>query len=127
MRVWAARMLKRISALLAIAVVVLLAIRIYDSQRGQPLEPWHKYVPEELSVEEIDKDGWAEYLQAEAVLFDTVRAEVTQKLPPEDRIPVNRYFDGSPIYPGHFSQDWNRSYEIEPAARFVVRSSSSMA
>ena len=107
-------MLKRISALLAVAVVVLLAIRIYDSQRGQPLEPWHKYVPEELSVEEIDKDGWAEYLEAEAVLFDTVRAEVTQKLPPEDRIPVNRYFDGSPIYPGHFSQDWNRSYEIEP-------------
>lgn len=114
MRVWAARMLKRISALLVITVVVLLAVRIYDSQRGQPLEPWHKYVPEELSVEEIDKDGWAEYLEAEAVLFDTVRAEVTQKLPPEDRIPVNRYFDGSPIYPGRFSQDWNRSYELEP-------------
>lgn len=107
-------MLKRISALLVVAVVVLLAIRIYDSQRGQPLEPWHKYVPEELSVEEIDKDGWAEYLKAEAVLFDTVRTEVTQKLPPEDRIPVNRYFDGSPIYPGSFSQDWNRSYELEP-------------
>jgi hypothetical protein len=35
-------MVKRISALLAIAVVVLLAIRIYDSQSGQPLEPWHK-------------------------------------------------------------------------------------
>lgn len=107
-------MLKRTSALLAVAVVALLAIRIYDSQRGQPLEPWHKYVPEELSVEEIDNDDWAEYLKAEAVLFDTVRAEVTQKLPPEDRIPVNRYFDGSPIYPGSFSQDWNRSYELEP-------------
>jgi len=43
-----------------------------------------------------------------------VRAEVTQKLPPEDRIPVNRYFEGSPIYPGQFSQDWNRSYVLEP-------------
>ena len=37
-----------------------------------------------------------------------------RKLDPEERIPVNRYFDGSPIYPGHFSQDWNRSYMLEP-------------
>ena len=29
-------------------------------------------------------------------------------------MPVNRYFDGSPIYPGRFAQDWNRSYVLEP-------------
>ncbi|WP_037459804.1 alpha/beta hydrolase [Skermanella stibiiresistens] len=114
MRIWAARMLKRTAALLAMVAVALLVVRIYDSQRGQPLEPWHKYVPTELSVDEIDDGGWNEYLDAEGALFETVRAEVTQKLPPEDRIPVNRYFDGSPIYPGRFSQDWNRSYELEP-------------
>ena len=114
MRVWARRMLKRVAGLLAIIAVVLLGIRAYDSQRGEPLESWHTYVPDELSVEELDQGGWAEYLKAEADIFDSVRAEVTRKLEPEERIPVNRYFDGSPIYPGQFSQDWNRSYVLEP-------------
>jgi alpha-beta hydrolase superfamily lysophospholipase len=114
MRVWARRMLKRVAGLLAIIAVVLLGIRAYDSQRGEPLESWHTYVPEELTVEELDQGGWAEYLKAEAAIFDSVRAEVTRKLEPEERIPVNRYFDGSPIYPGQFSQDWNRSYVLEP-------------
>ena len=71
-------------------------------------------MPVELSAEELDRDGWIEYLKAEATIFDDVRAEVTRKLPPEDRIPVNRYFDGSPIYPDSFPQDWNRSYVLEP-------------
>ena len=30
-------------------------------------------------------------------------------------MPGNRYFAGSPIYPGKFAQDWNRSYVMEPA------------
>lgn len=114
MRAWAVRMLKRAAASLAIVAVSLLAIRAYDSQRGQPLEPWHKYVPEEMSADDLDGGDWTDYLKAEADLFDRVRAEVTQKLPPEDRIPVNRYFDGSPIHPGRFLQDWNRSYTLEP-------------
>ena len=38
------------------------------------------------------------------------------KLDPEARIPSNRYFDGSPIYPGRFSHDWNRSVVLEPDA-----------
>ena len=37
-----------------------------------------------------------------------IASEVTQRLPEEDRVPVNRYFEGSPIYPGRFEQDWNR-------------------
>ncbi|MGH6644338.1 MAG: alpha/beta hydrolase, partial [Bradyrhizobium sp.] len=79
------------------------------------LEPWHTFVPHELAVEDLDRSDWKGYLKAEDDIFESVRAEVTQKLPPEDRVPVNRYFDGSAIYPGHFSQDWNRSYVMEPA------------
>ena len=44
----------------------------------------------------------------------TVRAEVTDRLDPEDRIDSNRYYSGSPIYPGRFAQDWNRSYVLRP-------------
>jgi alpha-beta hydrolase superfamily lysophospholipase len=39
---------------------------------------------------------------------------VTEALEPEDRIAANRYFAGSPLFPGHFAQDWNRSFVLEP-------------
>ena len=71
-------------------------------------------MPEELDAEELDRADWGQYLAAEQRIFDEVRAEVTQKLPPEERVPVNRYFDGSPVYPGRFADDWNRSHLLEP-------------
>jgi alpha-beta hydrolase superfamily lysophospholipase len=100
--------------LLMVSALTFLAIRIYDSQRGLPLESWHTFVPHELHADELDHVDWAEYQRVEQSVFDEVRAEVTQKLDAEDRVPVNRYFDGSPVYPGGFAQDWNRSYVLEP-------------
>ena len=100
--------------LLGIALLTFFAVRVYDTQRGLPLKPWHTYVPHELSAQELDKTDWAGYLRAEDAIFESVRVEVTQKLSEEDRVPVNRYFEGSPVYPGHFSHDWNRSYILEP-------------
>ncbi len=44
-----------------------------------------------------------------------MRSEVTDKLPEEARVNSNRYFADSPIYPGRFAQDWNRSYTLAPA------------
>jgi alpha-beta hydrolase superfamily lysophospholipase len=114
MRTWMAKTLKRVAALIAVIAITLLAIRAYDSQRGRPLKPWHIYAPHELTVKELDQDSWAEYLKVENAIFDDVRSNVTQKLKPEERIPINRYFDGSPMYPGHFAKDWNRSFVMEP-------------
>ena len=57
---------------------------------------------------------WGQYLAAEQRIFDELRTEVTQKLDAEERVPVNRYFEGSPVYPGHFADDWNRSHVLEP-------------
>jgi alpha-beta hydrolase superfamily lysophospholipase len=39
---------------------------------------------------------------------------VTDKLEPETRNAANRYFAGSPIYPGNFAHDWNRSFALDP-------------
>src|SRR5215471_3272776 len=103
------------SILLAVAAIVFFGIRIYDIQRGPPLAHWHTYVPHELRAKELDADDWSRYLAEEARIFEAVRTEVTQKLDPEERVPLNRYFEGSPIYPAHFSQDFNRSYVLEPA------------
>jgi alpha-beta hydrolase superfamily lysophospholipase len=107
-------LLKRTAVLLAVIAITLIAVRIYDTQRGPPLELWHTYVPPELSVDELDNADWSRYLTAEQALFDDVRAKITAKLDLEERIPVNRYFEGSPVYPGRFEQDWNRSYVLEP-------------
>ena len=101
--------------LAALVVATLLAARIYDTQRGPPLALWHTYVPHELKASELDAIDWRQYLAEEARIFDDVRTHVTQQLEPADRVTLNRYFDGSPVYPGNFSQDFNRSYVLEPA------------
>jgi alpha-beta hydrolase superfamily lysophospholipase len=114
MKARAVRIIKRTLLALALVAVTLLAVRIYDTQRGPPLKPWHTYVPQELSVEELERTDWAGFLKAEASLFERLQANVTQHLDDADKVPVNRYHAGSPIYPGRFTQDWNRSYVLEP-------------
>ena len=108
------RLLRRVLVLLLVVAASLLAVRAYDSQRGAPLQLWHTFVPLELRAPEIDKADWTSWLKAEDAAFREVRAEVVDKLDEENRSASNRYFAGSPIYPGGFVQDWNRSYVLEP-------------
>ena len=107
-------LLKRVAWGVAIVVLTLLAVRAFDSQRGPPLEAWHEVVPKELTADEMAGTDWQGYLDAENAAFEEVRARVTQRLDTEDRVPANRYFEGSPVYPGRFAQDWNRSFVLEP-------------
>src|SRR5215468_8107708 len=104
----------RASIVLAIAAITFLAIRIYDIQRGPPLARWHTYVPHEMRAKELDAADWNRYLTEEGRIFEQLRTEVTQKLGPDERVPINRYFDGSPVYPARFPQDFNRSFILEP-------------
>jgi alpha-beta hydrolase superfamily lysophospholipase len=106
--------IRRTLILLATVAITFFAIRVYDTQRGPPLAVWHTYVPHELKGKELDAADWSQYLAQEAKIFEAVKTEVTQKLDPADRVPMNRYFDGSPVYPEHFSQDFNRSFVLEP-------------
>ncbi len=113
------RRLKKLLLVLILVVITLLAVRTYDALLGPPLEPWHKLVPDELSAEQLDNSDWPAYLRAEQKAFVEVKQEVTDKLDAQERIPLNRYYDRSPIYPEHFAQDWNRSYELMPAGKPV--------
>ena len=92
----------------------LLALRAWDAEQGPPLRPWHTVVPEELHAAALDTADWAVWLAAEQAALDTVRTQVTERLAPEDRIAANRYFAGSPLHPGRFPQDWNRSFVLLP-------------
>jgi alpha-beta hydrolase superfamily lysophospholipase len=106
--------LRRGLALVLVALFTFLAIRAWDSQRGPPLEVWHTHIPEELAVEMLDGASWDDYLAHEARIFADLEREVSQELDRDDQVPFNRYFTESPIYPGSFTNDWNRSYGLSP-------------
>jgi len=110
--------LKRVLKWMLIGVVVvaaaMLALRSFRVLSGPALQPWHTFVPTELHASDLDGADWARYLAQEGAIFESVRAEVSQKLDPGARVPINRYFEESPVYPAHFAQDWNRSYVMEP-------------
>ena len=109
------RWTRRLGGILAIVTITLLVGRAVQSQRGPALQPWHIFVPADPHADEIDRLDWNGYLAAEARVFASVRSEVTDRLEEQDRTPDDRYFEGSPVYPGRFAQDWNRSYVLEPA------------
>jgi alpha-beta hydrolase superfamily lysophospholipase len=104
---------KYTAAMVLVAVLTLLAVRVYDAQQGAPLEAWHRYVPKELSVGEIDRADWAGYLTAEEELFDELRRHLAQEPASSGGNAVSRYVDNSPVDSGRFRQDWNRSYVLE--------------
>ena len=81
------------------------------------MQPWHTFAPDELKADELDAADWTRYLAKEEEIMASVRSEVSQKLAPDARVPVNRYFEASPVYPARFAQDWNRSYVLEPTGQ----------
>nr|WP_294556976.1 alpha/beta hydrolase [uncultured Rhodopila sp.] len=97
-----------------VVAATLLVYRAVDSQRGPPLEPWHTFVPDEAHAAAIDRMDWPGWMAAEGHVFNQVTAEVSDRLEERDRTPDNRYFAASPVYPGHFARDWNRSYVLMP-------------
>jgi alpha-beta hydrolase superfamily lysophospholipase len=113
------RLLKRAFIAVLLIAVVLFALRSYRSLGGPALQPWHTYVPAELTQSDLDAGDWARYLAQEATIFESVRANVSQTLDPDARVPINRYFEDSPVYPERFAQNWNRSYVMEPAGKPV--------
>lgn len=108
------RLLKRLLLVLTVVAATLIVARAWDSQRGPPLEPWHTYVPSDMHASQIDKVEWAEYIKAEEAIFRDVRTEVVDKVDAQAHALGNRFYAGSPIYPGNFAHDWNRSYILEP-------------
>lgn len=104
----------------AVGVVLVLVVtgtfaRVWLLAPSSSIEAWHTEVPPELSAAQIDASDWAGYLTAEDKAFAFVRDRVSQRLAPDQRIPLNRFFAGSPIYAPKFQRDWNRSFILEPA------------
>lgn len=112
------RRLRRLSlwigGLLSVLVLAVLVVRAFDAQRGPGLSLWHREVPPELSIAELDAANWAGWMAAEDRAFAFVQRAVTAVLPPEDQAPVNRFFTASPMRTPRFATDWNRSFVLQP-------------
>jgi hypothetical protein len=74
------RILKRTGLLVGAIGITLMAVRVYDTRRGPPLELWHTFASVALSADELDDADWSRYLAAEQAVFDEVRVEVTPSL-----------------------------------------------
>lgn len=108
------RLVRWLAVTLALVVAVIVGLRAVQALRDPALAPWHVFVPEEATAEAIEEMDWAAWIAQEDAVFEAVRVNVSEALPPELQTPENRYFPGSPIYPPHFAVDWNRSFVLEP-------------
>ena len=103
--------------LVAVSLLTLWGARAYNAWRSPPPQLWHTFVPQELTVAEMEQANWGQYMERENKLFADVRAEVTDKLPLEAQVQSNRFFSGSRVYPPNLSHNWNRSYVLEPEGK----------
>jgi alpha-beta hydrolase superfamily lysophospholipase len=109
----------RIVAIAASLLALILALRILQSERQPDLKPWHTWAPHEADAGDIDGFDWATWTSREDALMKETRAHLAKSLEAADRVPADRYFEGSPLYTARFVHDWNRSYELLPAAEPV--------
>jgi hypothetical protein len=82
---------KKIALVIGVVLIVLLAIRIYASQKGPELHVWHTWTADEMSVAEIDHASFAQYLTRENAIFSDLRSQVTDKTEASERTPLNRF------------------------------------
>jgi alpha-beta hydrolase superfamily lysophospholipase len=100
--------------LLAVILATVFVARSWEAFTGPELSPWHTFVPDEASADEIDAMDWAEWLVREDDLAAAIEAEVTAVLAPQERVAENRFHAGSPLHAPAFATDWNRSFVLVP-------------
>lgn len=109
------RWLTHTALAVTLGAACLLTWRAVDSLQGPPLQPWHTFVPDELDAAHLDRADWAAWLAAEDRALGEVKQHVSAVLDLAQVAKVNRYREDSIVYPAHFAQDWNRSFQLQPA------------
>ncbi|MFC3146538.1 alpha/beta hydrolase [Piscinibacterium candidicorallinum] len=108
---------KLLALVLLTAVVTVLVYRMVQARLAPELQYWHTWVPDELSVSEMDAADWPAYLARESELMRELAERAHAATAAADnRIPValNRYHPGSSVHPLAFAHDWNRSHVLKP-------------
>jgi alpha-beta hydrolase superfamily lysophospholipase len=106
-----------VAALLLIVATVVVGGAVDARHRLDDLQPWHRFAPEhEIRAGDIGP-GFTlkDYLAREQQVFDEVRTEIEDKLPPMGAFVANRYVRSSRSSPSRLDRDYNRTFEVEPA------------
>jgi alpha-beta hydrolase superfamily lysophospholipase len=111
---WLGIWIWRITTAIATITAIFLGLRVLQSERQPDLSPWHTWAPQEMDRHELDESDWPAWVAAEDKLFREVDERMGRELEGSERIPSNRYFNGSPVYPARFARNWNRSYTLLP-------------
>lgn len=107
---------KVIAGLMVLAVVFFIG-RVYQSEKGPPLQRWHTWSADEMSASEIDKARFADYQAREEDIFREMKTDITDALSAEEKTSLNRFYAQSPVYPERFHPNWNRSFILMPEGR----------
>jgi hypothetical protein len=75
------KLFKWAAVLLVVGFAGLLAIRVWQVERGPPLALWHTFSPDELRARDLAKLEWAGYLEAEKALFEQSAARKAAAAP----------------------------------------------
>jgi alpha-beta hydrolase superfamily lysophospholipase len=116
LRKWIAR---SVMTLVIIALTLVVGGAVQAMLNLPDLQPWHRLVPRaELRAADLTEAFTLEqYLKREAEVFDEVRDQVETPVTASTSPGVaNRYQSASISSPRQVGQDWNRTYELTPAA-----------
>jgi alpha-beta hydrolase superfamily lysophospholipase len=107
-----------VNAVVTAAAVLVTIVFVYavQARRLSDLQPWHTQAPHlEVTAADMGPDfTLAQYLERESGLFDETRTMLQGAVKEPERVPGNRYWDGSPNYQWKFPVDWNRTFELAP-------------
>jgi hypothetical protein len=106
----------RVAIVVVSIVLTIMVVRAFDARRLPDLQPWHTAVfTEEYRVTSTDSNlSLKEFLEREDRLFEELSTRVDVKPRDNPDAILSRYVMGSRAYPGRFTRNWNRSYELIP-------------
>lgn len=98
------------------AFLVIVFLFLWGLQQRPDLNVWHEAnLDAEFTVKSKVKN-FQEYLALEEKLFTQLDELVYERILPEDRFLINRYYKGSKADPNRWSPNWNRTFELESNA-----------
>lgn len=106
----------RVAVVVVSIVLTIMVVRAFDARRLPDLQPWHTVVfDEEYRATSTDSDlSLKKYLEREDRLFEALDKKIYATSHEDPDASLNRYVKGSRVYPGRFTRNWNRSYELIP-------------
>jgi alpha-beta hydrolase superfamily lysophospholipase len=94
------------------AFLAIIFLFVLDLQKRPDLNVWHKADLDAEFTIKSKVNNFQEYLDLEEKLFAQLDDLVYDRIKPEDRSIINRYYKGSMADPDGWSPNWNRTFEM---------------